>query len=104
MIAVTRRQRDVLNFIEEFMTRRKYAPSYQEIADGLNLRSLATVHKHIYGLKKRGALKNSPRLSRTVEITDEGVYSIDSRFEMEGDLLWDNLLKCYWMRARKDLA
>ena len=44
-MAVTRRQKEVLDFLESFVMRNGYSPSFEEIARGMGLKSLATVHK-----------------------------------------------------------
>lgn len=60
---LTRRQREVYEFIRDYLRREGGAPSYEEIRRGLGLRSLATVHKHLRQLERRGYL-NSPWGSR----------------------------------------
>lgn len=54
---VYRRQRDLLEFISQFMQKNGYAPTLAEICDGLGLRSPATVHEHIQNLIDKGLLK-----------------------------------------------
>jgi len=49
-MAITRRQREVYDFISRFVTENGYSPSFEEIGHGLKLNSLATVHKHITNL------------------------------------------------------
>jgi len=49
-MALTKRQKDVLDFIAGFVEENGYSPSYEEIAQALDLASLATVHKHISAL------------------------------------------------------
>ena len=49
-MALTRRQKQVLDLIAKFVDENGYSPSYEELAQGLNLASLATVHKHISAL------------------------------------------------------
>ncbi len=56
-MALTKRQRQVLDFIAHFLDDNGYCPSYEEIARGLELASLATVHKHISVLETKGYLK-----------------------------------------------
>ncbi|GAC1648416.1 MAG: transcriptional repressor LexA [Acidobacteriaceae bacterium] len=68
MAAVTKRQREVVDFIQSFEGERNYSPSYQEIADGLGLRSIATVHKHIHNLKRKGLVKGDDNRSRAIEV------------------------------------
>lgn len=68
-MALTRRQKEVLDFISNFLDRHGYSPSYDEIAKGLSLASLATVHKHISALDAKHYIKRSVNRSRSVELT-----------------------------------
>ena len=67
-MAITKRQREVYDFISEFVQRNNYTPSYQEIGDGLGLSSLATVHKHITNLEKKGLLNRDYNRSRSIDL------------------------------------
>ena len=67
--AITKRQLDVLNAIGDFIAARKYAPSYEEIGRATGLKSLATVHKHIHNLRRKGLLKHVYNSSRSLEVT-----------------------------------
>jgi len=67
-MAVTRRQKEVLDFLSDFVRRNEYSPSYEEIAHGLGLKSLATVHKHITNLVGKGLLQRSHNRSRSIDI------------------------------------
>ena len=51
-MALTKRQKEFLDFLSGFLEKRGYSPSYEEIAEGLDLASLATVHKHILALER----------------------------------------------------
>ena len=68
-MAITRRQKEVLEFVSGFVERNGYSPSFEEIAHGLDLRSLATVHKHISALTTKNYLKRGFNQSRSLEIT-----------------------------------
>ena len=68
LMAITKRQRQVYDFIAEFVQRNQYTPSYQEIGDGLGLSSLATVHKHISNLEKKGLLNRDYNRSRSIDL------------------------------------
>ena len=70
-MALTRRQREVLAFVEEFIRERGYAPSLQEIADHLGLSSLATVHKHLTNLETKGMLWREWNRSRSLEVAGD---------------------------------
>ena len=58
-----------MGFVEE----NGYSPSYEELARGLNLASVATVHKHIEALESRGYLRRSFNQSRSVEVSSKYV-------------------------------
>jgi repressor LexA len=68
LMAVTRRQKEVLDFISSFVQRNGYSPSFEEIAHGLSLRSLATVHKHITNLQQKGLLQRAHNRSRSIDV------------------------------------
>src|ERR1700752_3910563 len=67
-MAITRRQREVYDFISRFVTEHGYSPSFEEIGDGLGLSSLATVHKHISNLEKKGLLTRDYNKSRSIDL------------------------------------
>jgi len=72
-MALTKRQRQVLDFIAHFLDDNGYCPSYEEIARGLELASLATVHKHISVLEGKGYLKRGFNQSRSLELAPKFV-------------------------------
>jgi len=67
-MAITRRQKEVLEFISDFVQKNGYSPSFEEIARGLDLRSLATVHKHITNLQNKGLLARAHNRSRSLDV------------------------------------
>src|ERR1019366_3749657 len=67
-MALTRRQKEVLDFIASYQVEFGYSPSYEEIARGLKLASIATVHKHISALQTKNYLHRSHNQSRSVEV------------------------------------
>lgn len=69
-MALTRRQRELMDFLATFIEKHGYSPSYEEIAGGLNLASLATIHKHIQALEAKQYLRRSYNHSRSLEIGD----------------------------------
>lgn len=72
-MALTRRQKEVLDFIAGFVEQHGYCPSYEEIAKGLNLASLATVHKHIQTLETKQYLRRGFNQSRSLELAPQYV-------------------------------
>ncbi len=67
-MALTRRQKQVLDFLVGFINRQGYSPSFEEIAEGLKLSSLATVHKHLETLEKKGFIRRRYNRSRSVDV------------------------------------
>ncbi len=68
MQPLTRRQREILDYLEEFIDERGYAPSLDEIGGRFGLSSLATVHKHLMNLQEKGFIRRAWNRSRSVEL------------------------------------
>lgn len=77
---LTKRQRQVLDYIESFVKQNSYTPSYREIAKGLGLSSPSTVHQHIQALCEKGVINTgedgAARSIELVEIEDLSSMSI----------------------------
>ena len=67
-IRPTKKQRELLSFIERFITEHGYSPSYREIMSGLNYTSVATVSLHVNSLIKRGHLRKRDYSARSLEL------------------------------------
>jgi repressor LexA len=65
---LTKRQREILGYLEEYIRSRGYAPSFEEIAEHFRFQSLATVHEHLSNLERKGYIKRCYNESRSVEI------------------------------------
>jgi len=68
-MALTRRQKEVLDYLVMFLNKRGYSPSFEEIARALKLTSLATVHKHLSTLERKGFIRRGYNQSRSIEVT-----------------------------------
>ncbi|MBV9268997.1 MAG: transcriptional repressor LexA, partial [Acidobacteriaceae bacterium] len=68
-MALTRRQKELMDFLDQFLKTHGYSPSYEEIATGLGLASLATVHKHIQALESKQYLRRNYNHSRSLEVS-----------------------------------
>jgi repressor LexA len=68
-MALTKRQKEVLNYLVSFLNKNGYSPSFEEIAHALKLTSLATVHKHLSTLEKKGFIRRGYNQSRSIEVT-----------------------------------
>jgi repressor LexA len=72
-MALTKRQKEVLDFIADFVEENGYSPSYDELAQALKLASLATVHKHIQALEARHYVQRMEKHSRSLEVSPKYV-------------------------------
>ena len=68
MLPLTKRQREILDFLNDFIQQHGYAPSLEEIGRRFSLSSLATVHKHLTNLQEKGFIKRAWNRSRSVEV------------------------------------
>jgi repressor LexA len=68
-MVLTKRQKEVLDFLVSFSNKQGYSPSFEEIAKALRLTSLATVHKHISTLERKGFIRRGYNQSRSIEVT-----------------------------------
>ena len=65
---LTKRQREILNYLANYTEQNGYAPSFEEIAEQFRYSSLATVHEHLSNLERKGYIKRSYNESRAIEI------------------------------------
>jgi repressor LexA len=70
VVRPTKKQKELLKFIENFITEHGYSPSYREIMTGLNYTSVATVSLHVNNLIKRGHLRKRDHSARSLEMVD----------------------------------
>ena len=66
----TKKQKELLSFIEGFIAEHGYSPSYREIMNGLNYTSVATVSLHVCNLIKRGHLRKRDHSARSLEVVE----------------------------------
>jgi len=68
VLPLTKRQREILDYLNDFIQQHGYAPSLEEIGRRFGLSSLATVHKHLTNLQEKGFIKRAWNRSRSVEL------------------------------------
>ena len=73
---LTKRQKQILEYLKWFIDRHDYAPSFDEIRQEFGYTSLATVHEHLSNLERKGYIRRSYRESRSVEFPPEVEPSI----------------------------
>jgi repressor LexA len=65
---LTKRQREILNYLTAHTEHHGYAPSFEEIAEHFHFSSLATVHEHLSNLERKGYIRRTYNESRSIEI------------------------------------
>lgn len=68
MKGVTKRQREIIDFLQEFIAVNRYAPSYREIGNRFGFSSLGSVHKHIAALKRKGIIACAGKSGRSLSL------------------------------------
>ncbi len=68
---LTKRQKEILDYIHGFIDEHGYAPSFEEIAQAFGYSSLATVHEHLSNLERKGYIRKSYNESRSIEMVPE---------------------------------
>jgi len=77
---LTKRQKQILDHIRDFIDDRGYAPSFEEIAQHFGYSSLATVHEHLSNLERKGYIRKAYNESRSIELVEEssgGASTVD---------------------------
>src|SRR6187402_1076708 len=71
MLPLTKRQREILDYLNDFIQQHGYAPTLEEIGTRFNLNSLATVHKHLTNLEEKGVIRRTWNHSRAIELVSQ---------------------------------
>ena len=66
MKGLTKKQREILDFIEEYISRNRFSPSYREIGKHFGFSSLGSVYNHLHSMTKKGVLNLQPHVSRSM--------------------------------------
>ncbi len=75
-VTLYKRQRQVLDFIVQYIQKNGYSPTLRDIADAMGLSAVSTVHEHIVALEEKGVLKRHHDERRGFEITDENIATL----------------------------
>lgn len=88
-MALTRRQREVLDVVRELIEQNGYSPSLEEIGAELGLSSVATVHKHVSHLVQKGYVRRTWNQNRSIELVEssegQGAVGLGLRGSLGGD-------------------
>jgi len=73
---LTKRQKQIFDFVTDYIRSNGYAPSIEEIRQHFHLASLATVHKHLKFLERKGAITRQPHQSRSIELVPTNEFNL----------------------------
>ena len=71
-MAITKRQKEILGYLEEYLSSNGYGPTLEEIACHFELASLNGVHKHLKALEERGFIRRLSRHARSIQLLGSG--------------------------------
>lgn len=81
-VTLYRRQRQIVDFISQYIQINNYSPTLQEIADALGVSSLATVHEHLGALEKKGIIRRADGAVRGIELLDRTFLKITEGIDL----------------------
>ena len=83
---LTRRQREILDYLAAFIEEEQYAPSFEEIALHFSFSSLATVHEHLTNLEQKGFIRRSHNESRSIQLVPEPGHASATELPLLGQV------------------
>lgn len=102
MKGITRRQRQVLNFIQDFLDKHNHSPSYRDIQEHLGINNVSAVHKHIHALARKKYISLEPHCSRSIMPTSSPIKKqqiqdkqLSVLLPFIGTLSFDNLIETF---------
>ena len=81
-LVLYKRQKQVLDFLNSYIDKYGHAPTMVEIAKKLGVKSLATVHEHLATLEKKGLIRKSSGIARSIELIDKRIGKIVQGLEL----------------------
>jgi repressor LexA len=79
MATLTKRQKQMVDYLENYIDEHGYAPTLAEVGEYFGLSSLATVHKHLRNLETKGFIRRTHNHSRALEIAGKMNGSMAAR-------------------------
>ena len=75
-VIVYRKQRQILDFISQYIQKNGFSPTLQEIADAIGVKSLATVHEHLQALTKKHLIRKYEGMVRGIEVLEKKIGNV----------------------------
>lgn len=95
MIPLTKKQHKILQFIETYIKENRNSPSFREIMHHFGLKSLATIHKHIETLQKKGAILVTKGVKRSLSIPQE-INPLETELPLVGMVSQGHLIETFF--------
>lgn len=81
-VTLYKRQKQILDFISQYIQKNGFSPTLQDIADAIGVSSLATVHEHLTAMAKKGVIKRYEGAIRGIEIVDKSLGELIQGVEL----------------------
>ena len=81
-VTLYRRQKQILEYLHQYIQKHGYSPTLQQIADALGVHSLATVHEHLQAMAKKGIIRRYEGAVRGIELVDKKLGEITAGVEL----------------------
>ena len=89
---LTKKQKELLNYIQKFQSKNGVTPSYEEMKSALNLKSKSGIHRLILALEERGFVKRLAHKARALEIIKDGISNIKVSEKNKNNLVVGNFI------------
>ena len=83
---LTKRQREIMDYLAAYIEEKQYAPSFEEIALHFSFSSLATVHEHLTNLEQKGFIRRSHNESRSIQLVPEPGHASATELPLLGQV------------------
>ena len=81
-VTLYKRQKQILDFISQYIQKNGYSPTLTEIAEAIGVSSLATVHEHLATMERKGVIKRYEGAVRGIELVDKQLAQVTQGIEL----------------------
>ena len=89
---LTKKQKELLNYIQKFQSKNGLTPSYEEMKSALNLKSKSGIHRLILALEERGFVKRLAHKARALEIIKDSITNIQVSEKYKNNIVVGNFI------------
>ncbi len=83
-MTLTKRQKQILDYLQSYIRQQGYAPSFEEVAEHFSFSSLATVHEHLSNLERKGYINRAHNESRAIEVLPQAGQANATELQLLG--------------------